>query len=185
MDQRLIKRSKETGELQLTAGDKFSHYGIVVYLLIIPSTLIFVILKDLVLKGSANLRTEFVWIIVIAGALSFLFYRLQKKRLKLTKVDTCLTKEEIETVVEKVADELKWYPHLIDEEIIIAKTQPGFWSGSWGEQITIIFDSGRIWINSICDPDKMSSVTSNGRNDKNLKIQRWTSLKSNRSPQAD
>jgi|SRR5687768_6891881 len=168
MDNELIKRSKKTGQVQLSTGEKFGHYGIVIYILIIPVTMILFTIKDLFTKGSANFRTEFIWVLLIAGGVSYLFYRLQKTRLKLTKVETNLTRQEIEKLVEDTAEELKWYPHLIEDEIIIAKTHPGFWSGSWGEQITIIFDSGRIWINSICDPGSMSSVTSNGRNDKNI-----------------
>ncbi len=56
----------------------------------------------------------------------------------------------------------------MDEKIIIAKTHPSIFSGSWGEQITILFDDDRILINSICDPDKKSSVVSMGRNKKNV-----------------
>jgi hypothetical protein len=79
-----------------------------------------------------------------------------------------LTREELDSVVEKVANELKWIPYVMDKKVIIAKTHPSFFSGSWGEQITILFDKNRVLVNSICDPDKRSSVVSMGRNKQNM-----------------
>ena len=49
----------------------------------------------------------------------------------------------------------------------MAKTHPSFSSGSWGEQITILFDNRTILVNSICDLDKKNSVVSMGRNKQN------------------
>ncbi|MDJ1497635.1 hypothetical protein QNI19_32145 [Cytophagaceae bacterium DM2B3-1] len=63
--------------------------------------------------------------------------------------------------------ELGWVPYLMDEEVIIAKTYPRLLSGSWGERITILFDNNKVLVNSICDPDKHSSVVLFGGNEKN------------------
>ena len=54
------------------------------------------------------------------------------------------------------------------ENAIMAKTRPGFLSGSWGEQITILFDGNTILVNSICDLDMRGSVVPMGRNKKNM-----------------
>ena len=86
------------------------------------------------------------------------------------RVDTKLDRDQLNRIIELTGEELKWMPFYVDDQIIIAKTFPGFWSGSWGEQITIMFDNGRILMNSICDPDKKSSVFSNGRNTKNINL---------------
>lgn len=169
MDKEQIKWTRETGELQLKTGDKLTHYGIVLYILLIPTCVVCFTLYDLFVKGRTNFRTELVWLIVITLALGSLFYRLQKRRLAMTKVKTNLSRTEIEKVIEGIANESKWSPYQIDDEVIIAKTHPGFWSGSWGEQITVIFDKGQILVNSICDPDNKSSVTSMGRNRRNIK----------------
>jgi len=40
--------------------------------------------------------------------------------------------------------------------------------GSWGEQVTLIFSGKKILINSICDPDKKSSIVSYGNNKRNV-----------------
>lgn len=52
-------------------------------------------------------------------------------------------------------------------DAFIANTNPGFFSGSWGEQITVLFYQDSVFVNSICDPNKRSSVISWGRNSEN------------------
>ncbi|WP_136668314.1 hypothetical protein [Flavobacterium sp. H122] len=79
-----------------------------------------------------------------------------------------MTREELDPIIEKVAKELEWTSYVVNKKMIIAKTHPNFFSGSWGEQITILFDKNQVLVNSICDPDKRSSVVSMGRNTKNM-----------------
>jgi len=50
----------------------------------------------------------------------------------------------------------------------VAKTTGDLFAPFWGERITIVFDNAQIHINSICDPSKMSSIISFGRNKKNV-----------------
>lgn len=163
-----IQYSIETGELKLGNWDKFTHYGIVGFLFIIPAMIIFFHTKDYFLGISRPFREVEIWFMIIPSILGLLFYRLQKNRLKFKHIETKLTREEIDPIIEKVVNELEWTPYLINEKIIIAKTHPSFFSGSWGEQVTILFDKNRILVNSICDPDKPSSVVSFGRNKKNM-----------------
>ena len=163
-----IKYSIETCKMKLGKWDKFNHYGIVGFLFIIPSTLIFFHLKDYFQGTTRPLREGEIWFFIIPSILGLLFYRLQKNRLKFKSIETNLTREELDPIIEKVANELEWTPYLTNKKIIIAKTHPSFFSGSWGEQITILFDKNRILVNSICDPDKRSSVVSMGRNKKNM-----------------
>ena len=79
-----------------------------------------------------------------------------------------MTREELDPIFEKVAKELEWTLYVNNKKMIIAKTHPSFFSGSWGEQITILFDKNRVLVNSICDLEKRSSVVSMGRNKKNM-----------------
>ena len=53
-------------------------------------------------------------------------------------------------------------------ELIEALTYPPFWKGSWGELVTLRFESDRVLINSICDPHRHPSVASWGQNRKNV-----------------
>ena len=164
-----IKYSINTGEMKLGNWDKFTHYGIVYSLFIIPVMLIFFYFKDCFQGTARPIREVEIWFIIIPSILGVLFYRLQKSRLKFKSIETKLTRDELGLIIEKVANELEWTPYVNNKKIIIAKTHPSFFSGSWGEQITILFDKNRVLINSICDPDKRSSVVSMGRNKKNMK----------------
>lgn len=163
-----IQYSIETGELKLGNWDKFTHYGIVGFLFIIPAMFIFFHTKDYFQGISRPFREGEIWFMIIPSILGLLFYRLQKNRLKFKQIETKLTREEIDQIIEKIANELEWITFVKNKKIIISKTFPGFFSGSWGEQITILFDKNRILVNSICDPDKRSSVVSMGRNKKNM-----------------
>lgn len=100
--------------------------------------------------------------------LAALLYKLQSDRLKFKEVFTILSRQQLTDIIEKVGTELKWFPEQINEDLVIARTHPSFFSGSWGEQVTILFDSNRILINSICDPEKRISIVSMGRNKKNV-----------------
>jgi len=163
-----IKYSIETGEIKLKGWDKFSHYSLPSFMFIIPAMIIFFQLKYYFDgRPKAFMEGEIWFFLIIPIILGFLFYRMQRKRLKFKSVDTKLTRDELVKVIEKVAARLEWTPSIVDEKIIIAKTQPGFLSGSWGEQITILFDRDKVLVNSICDPDKQSSVVSFGRNKEN------------------
>lgn len=170
MKKKLIKKSLETGELQLTLSQKEGHYAIVIAMLIIPTVFLFFLIKNLITNDFDKLKPELFIFGTIASGLGFLAYRLQRKRLRFVTVDTKLNRDQLTKIIELTGEELKWTPFYIDDQVIIAKTFPGFWSGSWGEQITIMFDNGKVLINSICDPDKASSVFSNGRNTKNVSL---------------
>ena len=163
-----IKYSIETGEMKLGNWDKFTHYEIVGFLFIIPALFIFFHLKDYFQGTSRPFREGEIWFMIIPSILGLLFYILQKSRLKFKSIDTKLTRDELELIIEKLANELEWTPYVKNKKVIIAKTHPSFFSGSWGEQITILFDKNRILVNSICDPDKRSSIVSMGRNKKNM-----------------
>lgn len=163
-----IKYSIETGELKLGNWHKFTHYGIVGFFLIFPAMFVFFRLKEY-LEGTSKPFMEFeFWFSVIPAILGLMFYRLQRNRLKFKIIHTNLTREEIDPIIEKVANELQWIIVIDNKKAIIAKTQPSFFSGSWGEQITILFDGKKTLVNSICDPDKKSSVVSMGRNKQNM-----------------
>lgn len=46
-------------------------------------------------------------------------------------------------------------------------TNPKLTSGSWGEQITVLIKGNRVYVNSVCDLNKRTSIVSFGRNKKN------------------
>ena len=162
-----IKYGLENQELKLSNWDKFSHYGIVGFCFIFPLTLTFLHLKDYFENTAKPVKTGEIWFFTIPTLMGILFYYLQKNGLKFKEVRTDLKKSELNKIIEKVANELEWNLSFSNSKAIVAKTYPGFLSGSWGEQITILFDNGKVLVNSICDPAKRSSITSMGRNKQN------------------
>lgn len=163
-----IRYSIETGELKLGNWNKFTHYGIVGFPFCIPALFIFFHLQSYFQGTPIPFREAEIWFIIVPSILGLLFYRLQRSRLKFKSIDTNLTRAKLDPIIKKVAKELEWTLYVVNKKIIIAKTHPSFFSGSWGEQITILFDKNRILVNSICDPDKRSSVVSMGRNKQNM-----------------
>ncbi len=161
------KDSVATGKLQLDWRDKRTHYLIVAFLLLPPVFVTPFLIYDYFQKISSPLEDNSLLIISIPTALGFLFYWIQKSRLEFQIINTSLGREELLNLINQVSEELKWVPSYYKKDIFIAKTEPGFFSGGWGERITILFDKQNIMINSICDPDKRHSVTSMGRNSEN------------------
>lgn len=158
----------QNNKLRLSFWDKISHFSIVGFLLFIPLIFVFLQLKDALNGTSRPVKESEIYFLIIPTLLALLFYKLQSDRLKFKEVFTTLSRQQLTVIIEKVGNNLKWYPEKINNEVIIAKIHPSFFSGSWGEQITILFDTNRVLVNSICDPDKKSSVVSMGRNKKNV-----------------
>lgn len=166
-----IKYSIETGELKLSNWDRFTHFSLPGVLFLMP---VIAIITHLwfYLKGSPIPLTReniliFIVPVFVPATLGILFYKIQKNRLQFKSVETKLTREELANVIENLSIKLEWEPVINKKNVFIAKTSPGFFSGSWGEQITVLFDKNKVLVNSICDPDKQSSVVSMGRNKKN------------------
>ncbi len=162
-----IKYSLATQELKLSFWEKTSHYLLVIYMLITPILYGFLYIKDYIEGVTHEFRFGEILIIVITSLIGIFIYKIQRNRLKFKVVNTMLSKETIVEVIEKVAKKLEWYPQFIDDKVFIAITHPKFRSGSWGEQITILFDNNRLLVNSICDPNKNAAIFSMGRNKKN------------------
>lgn len=162
-----ILNSINTDRLTLNSWGKLKHYLIVVFLFITPILFIYDFLKDLVNSSPKQMNLETLLFITVPSALGLFFYNLQSNRLKFKIVETNLKRSELDNIIDQVATELKWTIIKNDEQIVEAKTYPSFLSGSWGEQITILFDNKRVLVNSICNLERRSSVVSMGRNRKN------------------
>lgn len=171
MTEKQILESIQIQELKLSGWRKFSHYSIVGFFVLLSPLFIIFYIRDII-NGTAK-EFDKMWLIVliftiIPLGLGLLYYKIQRKKLRFKLVKTNLTREALSQLIEKVSKELQGSITYFDEKVIEVKTSPSFWSGSWGELITIFFDKQAILINSICDPDKKSSVTSYGRNKKNI-----------------
>lgn len=162
-----IKYGLEKRKLKLSSLEMFSHYGIVGLCFIIPLTFSFFYLKNYFLDIPKQIKPEWILIPIMFTIIGCLFFYSQNKKLKFKEVTTNLNKPELNKIIEDVSEDLKWNIHFSNSKAIVVKTDPDFLSGSWGEQITILFDNQKVLINSICDPEGESSFISLGRNKKN------------------
>lgn len=167
MNNQIIKKCIEENELQLSFWKKINHYSVVIFVLIIPITITFYKFKDYLNNYDRTPRENEIYLFIIPIFISILLYRLQKKRLRFKIVETKLNIEEIYRIVDETAKELGWIINQKTNKYLTANTNPKFTSGSWGEQITIIFNENKILVNSICDLNKKDSIVSMGRNKKN------------------
>ena len=164
-----IKIMLETERLKLNKSQLFSHFFIVLVVLIMPILSSYYIFKIEVL-GSSEFRTtqELLYMSIPWLILAILFLIIQYYRLSFTKIDKKVTEADFIRIIQITGKERNWKILSLKNDYSVAKR--GFdWSGSWGERITIIRKDNEILINSICDPDKRSSVSSWGQNRKNIK----------------
>ena len=96
-------------------------------------------------------------------------WRLQKRKLYFKEIKTALSKEEIFEAVGEIGEKDEWSLEYAGEDCIVAHTSPGMWSLTWGEQIFIVFDEKRIWVNSINDLNKRTNIISFIRNKRNIR----------------
>jgi len=159
----LNKRLKLNFELTL------SHYAIVLFLLLMPVLTLYNLFEIYVTKTYDGVRsaTELLtvglpWIIP-----AFIFYYFQHRKLKFKEVPISYTDSEFKEAVSRTINQLKWNVDVNNRNIFRAY-RPFNYTLSWGEMITIIRQNDKLLVNSICDPNKISSVYSFGWNKKNI-----------------
>lgn len=168
MENDLIEKSIESGELQLPFWQKVTHFEIVLwsfgFAVFVPLMVLFYQIYD----STSNKNYGVLWLSLMFIVVGVIFYFIQKKSLKLTSIKTNISRKEFDEIIQKISDKYGWEISVNTSKEIIAKTP--FSGRSWGEQVTIIFDENNLLINSICDPEKRTSVVSYGRNDQNIRL---------------
>jgi hypothetical protein len=160
---------KQTKRLKLSRWQTLGHLFIVIFILFIPGLTLFSLFEiyvtdtyDGVRTADELISTTWPWII-----LAIVFYFIQKRRLRFREVKVEYTDQEFKDAIQRTAKAYEWQIELNNKKVFRAY-RPWNWTGSWGEMITIIKDKDRLFLNSICDPNKMSSVASFGWNKRNI-----------------
>lgn len=171
MDTDWIHKMRVTKRLKLSSLNMFSHFSIVIFLLLGPLSATWYLMEYYILGNYDGVRTPFEmarilypWIIP-----AIFFYIFQRKRLRFKQINTSVTTKDFKTVVELTANELEWRIDYFSDEFVRAY-HTSKWSASWGEMITIIHEKDYILINSICDPNKSMYIISLGWNKKNVRM---------------
>lgn len=163
----LMKKNKR---LKLTTIQTLIHYGIVLLLLFIVSLTAWSLVEIYIIKTYAGIWTanELIRTSLPFLLLAVFFAFIQHRRLKFKEINVAFTDEQFQEAIERTAKDLKWRIARNNKTFFRAY-RPWNWTGSWGEMVTIIKDKDRLLVNSICNPDNMSSVASYGWNRKNIK----------------
>ena len=164
-----VIESIRTGRLQLSFWDKFSHYWPVAILFCISLPFLYFSLKDVMFGEYQSIPIPILLFIVVPFILGIAAQLLQSRRLRFTSIKTKLTNEELKAIISETGQVEGWTLHATGNNFIVAKARPSLLLFSWGEQVTVLFDNGRVLVNSICDPDKLSSLTSFGRNKRHVR----------------
>lgn len=151
--------------LPLNAEGIWAHYLLPIMLLYLPLFLAFI-----TLTGMASISTNvLLWIATVCVPVAFILFRLQYRRLFFRWRKTVLPPERIDALLRELAEQYDWTIDHMDRDFFVAHTHPAWWSATWGEQIFVAHDRGGIWINSINDLNKRSSIVSFGYTRRNIR----------------
>ena len=118
-----------------------------------------------VMHYSSNIDIEgLLWLGIIPALLAFILYRHQRRKLDFQSIPTSLDKQAIYDQIYKLSVTYDW-----DVDHYVAHTNPSLWGMTWGEQIFVVFDKGQVWVNSVNDLNKRTSICSFGHNKRNIR----------------
>jgi hypothetical protein len=169
MKKEWINIMKQTKRLKLSRWQTLDHFFIVIFILLIPGFTVISLFEIYITDTydgarSADELISIAWPWIIPA---IAFYFIQKRRLRFREVNVDYSNQVFQEAMERTAKEYEWKIELNNKNVFRAY-RPSNWTSSWGEMITIIKDKDRLFLNSICDPDKMSSVASFGWNKRNI-----------------
>lgn len=95
---------------------------------------------------------------------------IQNRKLRFREVPTTLNDDEIFEAFKSVGMKNRWTLDHAGMDCLVAHTNRTFWTPTWGEQIFLVFDQGRFWINSVNDLTERSCLFSFGRTERNMKL---------------
>lgn len=155
--------------VQLKGMAKFTHFSPLIFVLLFPVIgLIFLFNNPQDLHKPESIDLELLDVIPVPIAV-FLFWHL-KRLLRFKLVHTTHSAEENYQAVVSLAHKLGWNIKIQRPSEFIQASAGGFPQTllSWGEQVTVRFLKSDIYVNSICDPNERSSLSSWGRNSGNV-----------------
>lgn len=160
---------KPNKRLKLTFGQRLTHYGVVLFSLFIVCLYGKSIVEIYLTKTYTGVESakEIIADSVPFLVLSIIFFIIQYRRLRFKEVDVSYTANQFQEAIKRTVNDLEWTVEKNNKNFFRAYRPWG--GGSYGEMITIIREKDRFYINSICDPNNMSSIASFGWNKKNIK----------------
>jgi hypothetical protein len=174
---------KKNKRLKLTHLQALTHYGIVLLLLFIVSLTGWSLIEIYVTDTYSGVPTadELIKSSLPFLVLAIVFAILQYRRLNFKEIKVSYTDEQFQEAILRTVKDLEWRIERNNQTFFRA-IRPWYWTGGGGEMVTIIKGKDCLLINSICDPEHMSSIASYGWNRKNIKtfIKNLTDVLDNR-----
>ena len=148
--------------LKLSGMAKFTYFSPLIFVGSLPIIGLFVQLFG---QGKSDLTL----LIIIPMPLVAFLYWFQNRSLRYQRIHTTHSAEENFHSVVSLAHRENWkIKTKRTSEFIQAKVQGFPKTLSWGEQVSVQFDGNDVYVNSICDPDERSSISSFGQNTENV-----------------
>ncbi|MCO6360808.1 hypothetical protein BXY85_3564 [Roseivirga pacifica] len=169
MEENNVKHMIESRRVSLTFWRKLDHYFIVVFVLLTPLLATYDLVQFYFFDSydgestPKELLFNYLWLIP-----AILLTIVQWRRLKLQEYKITANEDQIQEALIQTSQELGWRIKESSPEFIRAFRGWNL-TASLGEMITIIPFQDSILINSICDPNKPSSIASFGMNKTNTR----------------
>lgn len=156
--------------LPLSPGWAMTHYGFPLMVLSVPVFLALLAVFRVVGGQSPDGSSAAVaWCVVVSGVVGAALVCVQRSKLTFWAVHTRLTKSQVREALLEAAAQWDWEIDPAGDDCLVAVTHPSGWSFTWGEQIFVVFDKGRIWVNSVNDLNKRTAVASFGYTKRNVR----------------
>ena len=161
---------KKNKRLKLSTIQALTHYGIVLLLLFIVCLSGWSLIEIYITNTYSGVRTadELIRNSFPFLLLAMLFAFIQHRRLRFKEINVTFTAEQFQEAIDRTIKDLEWRIDCNNKNLFRAY-RPWNWSSSWGEMVTIIKDKDCLLVNSICNPDSLSSIASYGWNKKPLR----------------
>ena len=123
---------KKSKRLKLTNLQTLTHYGCVMFLLLIVSLTVWSLIEIYVTKTYTGVRTasELINISLPFLLLAVILFFVQHRRLKFKEFTVTFTDEQFQEAVERTAKELSWKIDRNNKSFFRAYSWN--WGGSWG-----------------------------------------------------
>ncbi|MDR0894518.1 MAG: BatD family protein [Prevotellaceae bacterium] len=147
------------------------HFLIPVGILFIPFLTGIYVLSTYYFKNPLVLSMPMIaGLIVIPFVLAIVATYIQYRRLFFKPVATKLPISEIYKLITELGSREQWTCSHPGRDYYACRTNPDRYQSILGEQIFMVFDKERIWINSICDLNKNSFGSLFGRTERNIQL---------------
>jgi rhomboid protease GluP len=162
---------RRTGRMNLRVKTAHRHFRIPFCLLLIPFLTGSYILTTY-LTGDPFLPKGSIiaGLIILPLLLSGIGIYIQYRRLFFVPVKTQLTIGDIYELIAVLGSREQWTCNHPGQDYYSCRTNPGKYHTILGEQIYLVFDEGKVWVNSICDLEKSSFGSTFGRTRRNIRL---------------